>query len=67
MIASPCPDPGVPTHGMRKGNVALGETVMYSCTKDGYKLVGDAKRTCVYMGKGKGNVWTGYLPTCVGE
>uniref|UniRef100_A0A7M5WWI0 Uncharacterized protein n=1 Tax=Clytia hemisphaerica TaxID=252671 RepID=A0A7M5WWI0_9CNID len=61
---SPCPDPGTPLNGARNGTVALGQTVRYTCTKQGYKLFGDAERTCVYLGQKTGNGWTGALPVC---
>lgn len=56
-----CPDPGTPENGRRQiESLQGGRTVQYSCF-DGYRLVGESKRTC-HSGK-----WTGSLPSCNGE
>ena len=56
-----CPDPGTPENGRRQiESLHGGSTVHYSCF-DGYKLVGESKRTC-HSGR-----WTGSLPSCSGE
>eukprot|EP00795_Rhopilema_esculentum_P001778 gene1778-16265_t len=60
--AQPCPDPGVPKYGKRKGISVIGETVVYSCIS-GYSLSGDENRTCSFV-SGEGLVWSGVLPQC---
>lgn len=62
-----CPDPGIRPGLYRNGTIELGETVVYSCLKAGYNLVGDKNRTCVYLGEENGTGWTGSVPICEGN
>ncbi len=62
-----CPDPGIPTNGIRIGSrFSVGSTVSFGCSS-GYALRGGSGvLTCRY---GEWNVveWDGDRPQCVGE
>ena len=64
--ATICPEPGVPLFGSYIGRLELGTTVTYSCYKAGLTLIGDKVRTCLHE-VGKGNYWSGTLPSCNGN
>ena len=64
--ATICPEPGVPLFGSYIGRLELGKTVTYSCYKAGLTLIGEKVRTCLHE-VGKGNYWTGTLPSCKGN
>ena len=64
--ATICPEPGVPSFGSYIGRLELGKTVTYSCYKAGLTLIGNKVRTCLHE-VGKGNYWTGTLPSCKGN
>ena len=64
--ATICPEPEVPLFGSYIGRLELGKTVTYSCYKAGLTLIGDKVRTCLHE-VGKGNYWSGTLPSCNGN
>ena len=64
--ATICPEPGVPLFGSYIGRLELGKTVTYSCYKAGLTLIGNKVRTCLHE-VGKGNYWSGTLPSCNGN
>jgi len=56
-----CPDPGVPSQGMRVGdNFQDGKTVTFECKKN-YDLLGNASIRC------NGGVWNSDTPKCKGN
>ena len=56
-----CPDPGVPSQGVREGdNFQDGKTVTYECKKN-YDLLGNATIRC------NGGVWNSDAPKCKGN
>lgn len=56
-----CPDPGVPSEGMRVGdNFQDGKTVTFGCKKN-YDLLGNASIRC------NGGVWNSDTPKCKGN
>ena len=61
MNTAVCPDPGVPSQGMREGdNFQDGETVTFDCKKK-YDLLGNATIRC------NGGVWNSDAPKCKGN
>ena len=58
-ILAPCPDPGVPGNGNRRGDdFRHAKSVTFSCKED-YELEGDATISC-YNGD-----WTSKTPLCI--
>ena len=57
-----CSDPGTPSNGSRIGSVfTFGGSVRYRCNQ-GYKLSGNAIRTC-----GTSRKWSGHKAVCTGR
>ena len=55
-----CFDPGVPNNGLKQlSSTTFGSTVRYSC-RQGYRLEGQAQRTCQASGR-----WSGTLAQCM--
>lgn len=62
-----CPDPGIPTNGIRIGSqFSVGSTVNFACSS-GYLLRGGSGALTCRYGEWNAVEWDGDRPQCVGE